>query len=154
VGTSTGWLKVRIAAPGHGDSKQIADILSRIRDLFPETVADAEIPIVFWYSEDKSVTSIQRMLAAPSWEEISHNYPSGTRAGVARLVEGFRPDSRGQLLLWHGEPGTGKTWGLRALAREWMDWCWLEYVTDPDAFFGSADYMMHVLMEGNDRKRA
>ena len=29
----------------------------------------------------------------------------------------------GALLLWHGEPGTGKTHALRALVRSWRDWC-------------------------------
>ena len=60
----------------------------------------------------------------------------------------FRPAHGGQLLLWHGAVGTGKTFALRALAWEWRDWCQLDYVVDPDTFFGEhADYLMSVLMQ-------
>ena len=46
----------------------------------------------------------------------------------------YRPDGRGQLILWYGEPGTGKTFGLRALAWQWREWCEFHYVTDPETF--------------------
>src|ERR671934_1835 len=54
----------------------------------------------------------------------------------------------GQLVLWHGEAGTGKTFALRALAWEWREWCQLHYIVDPDTFFGErADYLMSVLTQ-------
>jgi hypothetical protein len=60
----------------------------------------------------------------------------------------FRPAHGGQLILWHGEAGTGKTFALRALAWEWRDWCQLHYIVDPDTFFGErADYLMGVLTQ-------
>jgi hypothetical protein len=60
----------------------------------------------------------------------------------------FRPSHGGQLVLWHGTPGTGKTFALRALAWEWREWCQLHYIVDPDSFFGQhADYLMNVLMQ-------
>lgn len=61
-----------------------------------------------------------------AWNDICHNYPTRTRTGLKFLLDEFRPDSRGQLLLWQGEPGTGKTWALRGLTRAWKDWCWIE----------------------------
>jgi hypothetical protein len=43
--------------------------------------------------------------------------------------------------------GTGKTFGLRALAWEWREWCDFHYIVDPDSFFGEhADYLMSVLL--------
>jgi hypothetical protein len=33
--------------------------------------------------------------------------------------------------------GTGKTFGLRALAWEWREWCDFHYIVDPDTFFGT-----------------
>jgi hypothetical protein len=60
----------------------------------------------------------------------------------------FRPAHGGQLILWHGEAGTGKTFALRALAWEWRDWCEFHYIVDPDSFFGEhADYLMSVLTQ-------
>jgi hypothetical protein len=59
--------------------------------------------------------------------------------------------SSGRLLLWHGDPGTGKTHAVRALGWEWRDWCDLVYVTDPEAFFGGGpSYMLRVLLEGEE----
>jgi hypothetical protein len=66
-------------------------------------------------------------------------------------MRGFRPASGGQLILWHGPAGTGKTFALRALAWEWRDWCEFSYIVDPDAFFGQhADYLMSVLLEDGE----
>ena len=53
----------------------------------------------------------------------------------------------GQLILWQGEPGTGKSWALRALASEWASWCEFHYITDPDSFFvDDPSYMVNVLL--------
>jgi len=63
-------------------------------------------------------------------------------------MRNFTPAHGGQLILWHGEAGTGKTFALRALAWEWRDWCELQYIVDPDSFFGEhADYLMSVLTQ-------
>jgi SpoVK/Ycf46/Vps4 family AAA+-type ATPase len=51
------------------------------------------------------------------------------------------------MILWHGEPGTGKTWALRALGFAWRTWCSLDVVTDPEVFFSSPRYMLKVLDE-------
>lgn len=42
---------------------------------------------------------------------------------------------------------------LRALAWEWREWCDLHYVTDPEEFFGSADYMLDVLLDDDEQER-
>jgi hypothetical protein len=66
-------------------------------------------------------------------------------------MSGFRPAHGGQLILWHGEAGTGKTFALRALAWEWREWCQLHYIVDPDTFFGErADYLMGVLTQPDE----
>ena len=57
------------------------------------------------------------------------------------------PLDGGKLLLWHGEPGTGKSYGIRALMREWRTWCRAHYIVDPERFFGEADYMLSVILD-------
>jgi SpoVK/Ycf46/Vps4 family AAA+-type ATPase len=70
---------------------------------------------------------------------------------VAPLMEGFAPEAHhGRLLLWHGRPGTGKTYAVRALAWAWREWCRFECVLDPERLFGSASYLMEVLTHEDD----
>jgi ATPase family associated with various cellular activities (AAA) len=57
------------------------------------------------------------------------------------------PITGGRILLWHGEPGTGKSYGIRALAYEWRRWCQASFVVDPENFFGDAGYMMSVIFD-------
>jgi AAA+ superfamily predicted ATPase len=47
------------------------------------------------------------------------------------------PPSGGRLVLWHGEPGTGKTSAIRALANEWRDWADFQFITDPEEFLAN-----------------
>ena len=58
-------------------------------------------------------------------------------------------------MLWHGEPGTGKTHALRALGRAWNDWCSTHFITDPEAFLGSGtSYLLDVLSDVGDGRDA
>jgi hypothetical protein len=92
-----------------------------------------------------------RPIAVPGWEEIQLNYAAQTRETLGRIMSGFRPAHGGQLILWHGDAGTGKTFALRALAWEWREWCQLHYIVDPDTFFGErADYLMGVLTQPDE----
>jgi hypothetical protein len=89
-----------------------------------------------------------RKIGVPRWDEIRANYPGQTQPQLDAIMRDFRPAHGGQLVLWHGEAGTGKTFALRALAWEWREWCQIHYVVDPDTFFGEhADYLMTVLMQ-------
>jgi SpoVK/Ycf46/Vps4 family AAA+-type ATPase len=86
----------------------------------------------------------------PKWKEIDSNYSENTLTGLTRMMNrDYRPDveANGQLILWHGDPGTGKTYAIRALANAWRDWCDFEYIVDPEKFFGSeSSYLMSVLL--------
>ena len=108
-------------------------------------VADDEVPMTFWAYAAHGPRAARRRVQAPSWAETKHGYAPSTSAGVGRLMIGGAPDA-GRLVLWHGEPGTGKTTALRALARAWQPWCSTHVVTDPEAFLGSGtSYLMDVL---------
>lgn len=124
--------------------------LDRIRALLPRAKREREgrVPVRFWSYGLHGPMPMGRTLSVPSWEEIAANYPGGTKEGLERLMTGNLPWRGGQLILWHGETGTGKTTALRALAREWSSWCEPHYITDPEKFFGDrSDYMLSVMLE-------
>jgi len=76
-----------------------------------------------------------REIKAPSFDTIGQNYTRPVRAALERLLLAQAPE-RGRLILWRGEPGTGKSHALRALIRAWASWCSAHFISDPEELFG------------------
>jgi hypothetical protein len=86
-----------------------------------------------------------REVDAESFDAIASNYSASVRMALTRLIETRAPDS-GRLILWRGEPGTGKSHALRALARAWAPWCSAHFSMDPAELLGHGGaYMLDVL---------
>jgi Domain of unknown function (DUF5925)/ATPase family associated with various cellular activities (AAA) len=107
--------------------------------------------ITFWMHDHRN-RRVTRTVQVPAWQTICGNYPAAVASSVAQLMESrFTDAESGGLVLWHGAPGTGKTYAVRALAWEWREWCGCHYVTDPEAFFGNhTHYMLDVLLHEDD----
>jgi Domain of unknown function (DUF5925) len=147
VGLFTGQASVSVAAP---TEEEASAALADLRTLLPapDPSGAQEVTVTFWTYGPHGPQPAWRTISVPAWSEIADNYAGTTTAALGRLMEGFQPAHGGQLVLWHGEVGTGKTFALRALAWEWRDWCDIHYIVDPDSFFGEhADYLMHVLLQ-------
>lgn len=139
-----GVVHVRGAASSRAGSIEIAEDVKR--QIPPREDAENGIVAVnFWSATQNGGRNIRRDIDVPTWASIEDNYPRNEGLSDT-LSPDFRPGKGGQLILWHGEPGTGKTTALRALAHEWREWCSLHYIVDPEVFFGNrADYMMEVI---------
>ena len=147
VALYTGQAAVTVAAETEGEARAV---LEQLRELLPppDPSGAQEVTVTFWTYGPHGPQPAWRSISVPEWAEIEHNYSSATREGLMRLMSGFKPAHGGQLVLWHGAVGTGKTFALRALAWEWREWCDIHYIVDPDSFFGQhADYLMHVLLQ-------
>lgn len=135
-------------------SEPVEARLSRLVEELPRAVPGDEqrVPVTFWSLGTHGPVARSRQIEVPTWAEIGENYAPMATADLAPLMgEDFQPGTGGQLVLWHGPPGTGKTYALRALAWQWRKWCDLHYVTDPEAFFGEkAAYMLDVLLAEDD----
>ena len=140
---------VYVAAAGR-KREDVTTVIERMEKLFPppDPSSSHEVPVTFWMYTPQGPRPSWRPIAVPAWDEIESNYAARTRNQLAALMQDFEPARGGQLILWHGDAGTGKTFALRALAWEWREWCQIHYIVDPDSFFGEhADYLMSVLLE-------
>jgi hypothetical protein len=146
---SGGAFEVSVAA-GASRAGDLAESLAAAIRVEPGP-RDTRVPVAFWSGPRSDLFSAPgprwRRLALPRFDEIEDNYPAAARADLAELFSHASGDSLpGRLALWHGPPGTGKTWALRALGREWSRWCDLHYVTDPERLLGGdTAYMLEVL---------
>lgn len=132
----------------------VGDDLSAVQALVDHVVAGAEkvpaapegeVQMAFWSCVNGGGSESSRRVSAPTWAEAAANYPGRTRGSLAPLMAATDMSGRaGRLVLWHGVPGTGKTTAVRALSREWSDWCRPHYVMDPERLFAEPQYLLQV----------
>jgi hypothetical protein len=144
---SLGHGRVNVEALNSG--YEASELLSRVRKLLPERTMKDGLRLKFWFwnAGRGTTSSLTRLLKVPAWDEVAHNYSAPVAQQLSTLMEADEPSRGGQLVLWHGEPGTGKTHALKALSHAWQDWCSFEYVTDPEYFFGNSAYLIEVMLE-------
>jgi hypothetical protein len=134
-----------------GSSKEyIEEQVKLLQKLLPTAriLSKREVPISFWAYDGREGHERPRKIAVPTWEDIEENYPEETRKQISSLVT-WDPSKHlsGQLILWHGVPGTGKTYALRSLMWEWRSWARFHYIADIENFFGTyATYMLAILL--------
>jgi hypothetical protein len=129
------------------------DAHSKLQDLFPSLnpEVDHKIAVNFWSCGTNGASNNRRQIVVPNWLDVNDNYPPEVAAGVEQMLDPtFKPGDGGKLILWHGDPGGGKTYAIRALGWEWRKWCSMHYITDPETFFGDASYMLQVMLGYDD----
>lgn len=131
------------------ESAELADkVLAEIRGGAPKPAEQGEHARVSLWAAGTGggPTRHRRWMEAPQWSTIAGNYPAEAGRALSRVMAMTQgPERGGRLILWYGEPGTGKTTAIRALARQWHGWADFHFVLDPADFFGGPDYLMHVV---------
>lgn len=109
------------------------------------------VHIKFWSHSRGSASAHLRKIDVQPWETLAPNYPAGVGDALTKIVNLDPVLDGGKLILWHGKPGVGKTHAIRSLAQAWKEWASIEYVIDPEKFFGDASYMLQILLGGEER---
>lgn len=115
----------------------------------PVVVKRGTRPISFWGFGDRGPFRSTRWLEVPGFDKIKHNYTASVTSKLSELIKSDLPESGGKLILFHGVPGTGKTYAIRSIISEWDENCVAHYILDPEQFFDKASYMNAVLL-GDD----
>ncbi len=145
-----GTFEVSVAAADGAAASELAEALAATIRVEPGP-RDTRVAVAFWSGPGGDLLSAPgprwRRLALPRFAAIETNYAVAMRSQLAEFCSRPGGDTLpGRLALWHGPPGTGKTWALRALGREWNEWCDLHYITDPERLLGGdTAYMLQVL---------
>lgn len=155
----SGNFEISVAAVEESQATEIAELTAATIRIEPEP-RDPRVSVAFWSGASDPVlgspSARWRRLALPPFAAIEGNYP----AEVRRQLDGMCSQTNGaalpgRLALWHGPPGTGKTWALRALGREWNEWCDLHYITDPERLLGGdTSYLLGVLAARSESVRS
>lgn len=139
-------ITVQVQATTLAVAKSVMDKIKKAIKVAPEPMS-TEISVRFWYLSNNGPKAVHRNIAAPDWDNIQGNYNKATFDGLNHLMKDFKPTAGGQLVLWHGQPGTGKTYALRALCQAWKEWCSVEYIMDPETLLGaSPGYLASMIM--------
>ena len=157
-------IRKRIEVWGYFYSKEdAAGCLSALAKHFPPEsgpLSDGLVSMNFWNASKERAGESQpsresQTMSVPRWHDIASNYSESVwseLSDIMRLEGSGIPASR--LMLWRGLPGTGKTWALRALMREWSDWCTFHYIVDPGIFLSNSAYMLSVLSKVSEVREA
>jgi hypothetical protein len=90
-----------------------------------------------------------RRFSEVPWDTISENYTSATRQTLSELMALDRNQATGsgKILVFHGPPGTGKTWAIRSLLTAWREWAAGVVVLDPGVMLTSNEYSLEAISD-------
>ncbi|HUY85667.1 MAG TPA: DUF5925 domain-containing protein [Acidimicrobiales bacterium] len=139
-------------------AKRAMSVGLAIRETVPEPTEDGDsITVDLWMHGSNGVESRSRIIQVPSWADVALNYPTSTRSSIDWIM-GLTPEdlpaNGSRLVVWHGAPGTGKTYALRALMKAWRRWCDPHIIIDPEQAFHQPRYLLEVVLDSQSAIRS
>jgi SpoVK/Ycf46/Vps4 family AAA+-type ATPase len=131
------------------------DFLKPFPSLPPVKHIEEEVFFRFWHSWQGKAKHYDKVQTCLGLEEMRKNYPSKVFSQLKKIKDLKKPDDKGKVIIWHGKPGCGKTYAVRALSRDWAfhKGASIEIILDPHEFLSDAGYMRQVILNRPDHIR-
>lgn len=125
------------------------DNIRKALDIITSNKDDSVISTNVYWKTTHGLGSVLSNIICPHWDEIENNYIPDVKKSVKGLIETIKKEDEynGRLILWYGEPGTGKTWAIRSLIRELKNKYVPIIITDSDVFCETTSYYYDVIQE-------
>jgi hypothetical protein len=136
------WIAAEFGVDSLARGRELAERFDK--GLASRDATDTTVAYEVWSGEDyPSLQSFEDV----KWTSIEQNYPQYTRKSIEELTSFSRKKSSsdGRIILFHGSPGTGKTYAIRSLLTHWKAWVTPALVLDPEHLLGSPSYMMNIM---------
>jgi len=103
----------------------------------------------FWHKFKESAEHYDKIHECSGLESMRKNYSPQVFKDLSYLKNLDKPDEKGKIIIFHGYPGTGKTYAVRALAREWAyhKGASVELILDPHEFLSDPSYMREIIFK-------
>jgi len=130
-------------------------LIATVRERVGDAADITSRQVRMWMVDPNGRTeSPRRPIPALEWGEVETNYPTAVRSHLGRLMRVKPPIAGGRLIVFHGEPGTGKTNAIRSLINEWAPWCSAHFIGEPERFFASVKHIEEVVYAHSMEKAA
>lgn len=149
-----GHVTLKIAASNFKAKEIVAVLASQFDCIKMENEEEDGVWVDFSHMGQYGATKTMEFLKCPKWSDIKDNYPTAVSNGLSRLIGMPDPWTYGRLLIWNGNPGTGKTYTVRSLMMEWRKQFDFLVITDPERFAQDPTYYYSVASEVKDRPAA
>lgn len=149
-----GHVTIKVAANNFAAKETVLKLCAYFDSVKMTNKEEDGVWVDFSHKGQHGANKTMEFLKCPKWGDIKDNYPSNVKNGITRLTEMAEPWAYGRLLIWNGNPGTGKTYGVRSLMMEWREKFDFLVITDPEAFAADPTYYYSVASEVKDRPAA
>tara|TARA_R110000851_G_scaffold292317_1_gene446746 strand:- start:16863 stop:18044 length:1182 start_codon:yes stop_codon:yes gene_type:complete len=119
---------------------------------FPEAPEEEHVEELvtfrFWHYFQGRAVHYDKVQSCLGLDDIQNNYSPSVYKQLDYIKNLEQPDKKGKVIIWHGKPGGGKTFAVRALARDWAfhKGASIEIILDPHEFLSQAAYMRQVAL--------
>lgn len=135
-----GYASIEIIATDPNAKWRLDQILKAWAKFRIEKKREGGVWVDFTHEKNNDIKHETQFLRCPTWPELRANYAKGTRQRLDDLMALQSPWDFGRLMVWHGPPGTGKTYALRALMVAWRESFDFVVVTDPERLAADPAY--------------